>query len=95
MAAAMFALVYLLATLTGSAQNGFQIAGFVIFLYAGFNYARNEAWFYDDYRGKYYGAFDWLDSPHQLFPLANLVLLISVTLLLPLITQAGFKRKDL
>jgi ABC-type transport system involved in multi-copper enzyme maturation permease subunit len=95
MAAGMFALVYMLATLTGSATNGFQIAGFVIFLYAGINYARNEVWFDPDYRPKYFGAFDWLESPHQFFPYANLVLLIAASLALPLLTQAGFKRKDL
>ena len=95
MAAAMLALVFLLATLTGQAQNGFQIAGFVIFLYAGFNYARNEVWFNPDYHPRYYGAFDWYESSHQLFPYANLVFLIAATLALPLITHGGFKRKDL
>ncbi|MHB8654102.1 MAG: hypothetical protein ACYDA9_09505 [Terriglobia bacterium] len=94
MAAALYTLVFLLATLTGGAQNGFQFAALIIILYNGFNYARNEVWFYRDYRPKYYGAFDWYHSSHQLFPFANIVLLICVTLMLPLLAQAGFKRRD-
>jgi len=94
MAAAMYALVFLLATLTGNALNGLQLGGFVIFLFVAANYAQNELWFLRDYRPKYYGAFNWFDTPHQIFPFANLVIMICVTLALPLITQAGFKRRD-
>ncbi len=95
LAVAMYALVFLLATVSGGAQNGFQIAALVVFLYAGLNYARNEAWFDPDYHHKFFGAFDWFESSHQIFPYANLVILICVTFALPLITQAGFKRIDL
>jgi ABC-type transport system involved in multi-copper enzyme maturation permease subunit len=95
MAAALYTLVFLLATATGSAQNGFQFAALIIILYNGFNYARNEAWFYRDYRPKYYGAFDWYQSSHQLFPYVSLVLLVCATLMLPLLAQAAFKRRDL
>jgi hypothetical protein len=58
MAIALYTLVFLLATLTGGPQNGFQLAALIIILYNGFNFARNEAWFYRDYRPRYYGAFD-------------------------------------
>ncbi|HLY62349.1 MAG TPA: hypothetical protein VKV95_16525 [Terriglobia bacterium] len=95
LAAAMYALVFLLSTLSGTAQNGLQIAGFIVFLFAGLNYARNQAWFYPEYHPKLWGAFDWFESSHQLFPFANLLILICATLAMPLIVQAGFKRKDL
>lgn len=95
MAASMYAMVFLFSTLSGTPQNGLQIAGFVVFLYAGFNYARSEAWFNGGFHAKSWSAFDWFEESHQLFPHANLLVLICVTLALPLIAQVGFKRKDL
>jgi hypothetical protein len=95
MASAMYALVFLFSTLSGTPQNGLQIAAFVIFLYAGFNMARGEAWYLEGYHPKFWGAFDWLESPQQFFPFFNLLVLMGVTLVLPLIVQAGFKRRDL
>jgi ABC-type transport system involved in multi-copper enzyme maturation permease subunit len=94
-AAAMYTLVFLLATLTGSAQNGFQFAALLVFFYAGYHYAQSQAWFLADYRPKYFGAFDWLESPQQFFPYAHLFLLACLTLTLPFIAQAGFSRRDL
>lgn len=94
LAAAMYALVYTVSALSGTAQNGLQIAAFIVFLYGGFNYARNVAWFDVDYHARYWGAFGWLESTHQVFPIANLLILIAVTLALPLTVQAGFKRRD-
>jgi ABC-type transport system involved in multi-copper enzyme maturation permease subunit len=95
MAAGVYALVFLFSTLSETAQNGLQIAGFVVFLYGGLNYARNEAWFNPDYHSKFWGAFDWFETSHQLFPSANLLILLCVTLALPLLVQAAFKRRDL
>ncbi|HEV2348532.1 MAG TPA: hypothetical protein VG028_01670 [Terriglobia bacterium] len=95
MTAAMYALVFLFSTLSGTTQNGLQIAGFVVFLYAGLNYARSEAWFNGGYHPIFWGALDWFEPSHQLFPSSNLIVLICVTFALPVIAQTGFKRKDL
>lgn len=95
LAAAMYGLVYTVSALSGTAQNGLQIAGFLIFLYAGFNFARGGVGFYFVAHPKFWEAFDWYESSHQLFPFANLLILIGVMLALPLIVQTVFDRKDL
>lgn len=95
LAATMYTVVFLLATLTGSAQNGFQFAALLVVFYAGYHYAQDQVWFMADYRPKYFGAFDWIESSHQLFPFAHLALLACLTLALPFIAEAGFSRRDL
>jgi len=105
-AVAMFTLVFVLVVLTRSAQNSFLITGLVLIAFAILGFVRDPnrtnpgyfqyaIWFDSDYRPKYFGMFDWYTSPHQPFPLANVVLLLCVTLALPLIAQFGFERRDL
>jgi hypothetical protein len=42
-----------------------------------------------------HSAFDWYLSPHQLFPLANLLFVAGVILFLPYLAQLSFARRDL
>jgi len=96
LAAAMYALAFVLSVLTRSAQSGFQLAAFVIVVYAGIFYARGEVWFlysWPPYR--YYGAFALFDLPSQGFRFANLVCMVMATLALPLIADLSFRRRDL
>lgn len=95
MAAAMYALVFSFSSLSQTAQNGLQIAGFVVFLFAGYRYLRSDAWFDPTYHSEFWGAFDWIETRHQLFPDANLLILLGVVLVLPLVARARFERKDL
>jgi len=96
LAAAMYALAFLLSVLTRSAQSGFQLAAFVIIVYVGIAYARQELWFIFVWgRPAYYGAFALFDLPSQMFRFANLVFLLAATLAIPLIADLSFRQRDL
>ncbi len=94
-AAAMYTLAFSMATLTASARHGYELAALVVVSYAGYHFAQNPWWYYNRDGALYlYGVFDWYVSPHQLFPLANLLFLASAVFLLPYFAQLSFARRD-
>lgn len=99
MAAAMYTLAFSMATLTASARHGYELAALVVVLYVGYHFVQSQ-WWEALARGSnwdnlyLYGVFDWYVSPHQLFPLANLLFLASAVFLLPYFAQLGFARRD-
>jgi len=96
LAAAMYALAFSLSVLTRSPQSGFQLAAFVILVYAGIDYARSAPWFFFDWgHSAYYGAFALFDAGSQVFPFANIAFLAIATFALPIIADVGFRRQDL
>ena len=95
MAAAMYSVAFFMATVTASARHGYELAALAIVLYTGYYFTRSGWWWYYDWEGLYlYGAFDWYLAPHQLFPLANLLLMVVATCLLPYFAQLSFARRD-
>jgi hypothetical protein len=101
MAAAMYTLAFSMATLTASARHGYELAALVVVLYVlyvGYRFAQSPFWWggwYYRWDSLYlYGVFDWYVSPHQLFPLANLLFLSGAVFLLPYCAQLGFARRD-
>ncbi len=96
MAAAMYTLAFSMATLTASARHGYELAALVVVLYVGYHLVQDQWWWYHDWwNGLYlYGVFDWYASPHQLFPLANLLFLAGAVFLLPYFAQHSFARRD-
>ena len=80
---------------TASARHGYELAALVVILYWGVHFAGSRGFYYDWDRRYLYGAFDWYLSPHQFFPLANLLFVAGAILLLPYLAQLSFARRDL
>jgi ABC-type transport system involved in multi-copper enzyme maturation permease subunit len=100
MAAAMYTLAFFMATVTGSARHGYELAALAAVLFLGYRLilsGEGEYWMFEtDWIWKcLHGAFDWYLSPHQLFPLANLLFVAGVILFLPYLAQLSFARRDL
>ncbi|PYU77982.1 MAG: hypothetical protein DMG50_29100 [Acidobacteria bacterium] len=95
MVAAIYTLAFFTATVTASARHGYELAALVVILYWGVHFAGSRGFYYDWDRRYLYGAFDWYLSPHQFFPLANLLFVAGAILLLPYLAQLSFARRDL
>ncbi len=95
MAAAIYSVTFFMAAVTASARHGYELAALVIVLYVGYYLTQGGWWWYYDWESLYlYGAFDWYLSPHQLFPLANLLLVGAATCLLPYFARLSFERRE-
>jgi len=94
MAAAMYTVAFFMATVTASARHGYELAALAVVLYMGYHFVQDEWWYYNWDKLYLYGAFDWYLSPHQLFPLGNLLLLVAAVFLLPYFAQLSFARRD-
>lgn len=102
MAAAMYTLAFFMATATASARQGYELAALVAVLFLGYKailsgegeleYAMwRTNWLWEYLRS----AYDWYLSPHQVFPLANLLFVAAAILFLPCLAQLSFARRDL
>lgn len=100
MAAAMYTLAFFMVTVAQSARHGYELAALAAVLFLGYRVVLTgegdfALWRTDWMWQSLHGAFDWYLSPHQLFPLANLLMVVAATLFLPYLAQLSFARRDL
>jgi ABC-type transport system involved in multi-copper enzyme maturation permease subunit len=97
MAAAMYTLAFCMATVARSARHGYELAALAAVLFLGYRLGQfgywvlSTRWIWECLRG----AFDWYLSPHQAFPLADLLFVAAAILFLPYLAQLSFDRRDL
>jgi ABC-type transport system involved in multi-copper enzyme maturation permease subunit len=100
MAAAMYTLAFFASTVARSARHGYELAALAVVLFGGYRLilTRDLYWMVgrnDSLWEFIHTAFNWYLSPHQLFPLANLLFVAGAILFLPYLAQLSFARRDL
>lgn len=95
LALVIYGVVFLLAALAQEAQSGFLIAALLVVLFTCFSYVQFVHEFFEPGHPVYRGQVISLEISHRIFPIAHLALISCAGLVLPLIAQFGFERRDL